>query len=263
MIVVKSGEGKLIEENSLIIKILIGLLVLAISVICIAINILLKYSEVMYRMLVTVLLILSALKVVFIAVSLLGILYIIRNRRSSRTMRKAALKAINLLIVPVIFLGRLAGIDKERIQRAYANLNNSIVYSAEYHLMPRDILLLLPHCLQNNECPHRIIGDIGNCVKCGKCSIKDILELTGRYPVKVAVVPGGTLARKMVNNLRPKAVVAVACERDLASGIRDTGHLLPVAGIFNERPNGPCFNTNVDVGKIEEAINYFCNGRCS
>jgi uncharacterized protein len=48
----------------------------------------------------------------------------------------------------------------------------------------------------------------------------------------------------------------VACERDLSSGLVDT-YTLPVLGIPNERPFGPCFNTRVDLEKVKEAIAFF------
>ena len=48
-------------------------------------------------------------------------------------------------------------------------------------------------------------------------------------------------------------VLTVACERDLTSGIKDC-YPLPVIGILNDRPFGPCFNTTVDVRKIDEAL---------
>lgn len=40
--------------------------------------------------------------------------------------------------------------------------------------------------------------------------------------------------------------MAIACERDLISGMEDVLPL-PVLGLLNERPYGPCFNTQVDV----------------
>ena len=64
------------------------------------------------------------------------------------------------------------------------------------------------------------------------------------------------MARQAVKNARPKAIVAVACERDLTSGIQDV-FPLPVLGVLNERPNGPCFNTRADMHKVEEAICAF------
>ncbi|MDK2835430.1 MAG: uncharacterized protein PWP21_207, partial [Thermosediminibacterales bacterium] len=64
------------------------------------------------------------------------------------------------------------------------------------------------------------------------------------------------LARKYVNEFKPDAIVAIACERDLSSGIQDT-YPIPVLGVLNKRPEGPCMNTRVDLEKVEAAINYF------
>ena len=64
---------------------------------------------------------------------------------------------------------------------------------------------------------------------------------------------GGTAARKAIRDLRPKAVLAVACERDLVSGLADTGRL-PVIGIVNIRPNGPCSDTFVDMELLRSKL---------
>jgi hypothetical protein len=55
---------------------------------------------------------------------------------------------------------------------------------------------------------------------------------------------------------RPKLILAVACERDLSSGIQDT-YPLPVFGILNFRPNGPCLDTNLPLDVLEQAIRRF------
>jgi len=67
------------------------------------------------------------------------------------------------------------------------------------------------------------------------------------------VATGGILARKVIVEKRPKLVLAVACERDLTSGIKDC-YPLPVIGILNLRPHGPCFNTVVDAAAIDAAL---------
>jgi hypothetical protein len=54
--------------------------------------------------------------------------------------------------------------------------------------------------------------------------------------------------------------VAVACELDLTTGIQDA-YPLPVIGILNERPNGPCFNTRVDIERVDRAICHFLERR--
>ncbi|WP_279378941.1 DUF116 domain-containing protein [Acetivibrio straminisolvens] len=67
------------------------------------------------------------------------------------------------------------------------------------------------------------------------------------------MVTGGTAARNIVSKIRPKIIVSVACERDLSSGIADVGSI-PVIGIINDRPNGPCYNTNVDVNALKKKL---------
>ena len=77
-----------------------------------------------------------------------------------------------------------------------------------------------------------------------------------RFGLNVEVVNGGTLARRKVASFRPDGIVAVACERDLTFGIQDV-HPIPVYGVINDRPNGPCFNTCVDMHLVEQGIRFF------
>jgi hypothetical protein len=128
--------------------------------------------------------------------------------------------------------------------------------SKELKIPPGQLLLLAPHCLQNSDCPHKITVDIDNCHRCGKCSVNSLLDLKDRYGINVGMATGGTLARKFVHEYRPRAIVAIACERDLTSGIQDSNPL-PVLGVTNERPFGPCINTNISLPKVEEAIRFF------
>ena len=123
-------------------------------------------------------------------------------------------------------------------------------------LVPNQILLLAPHCIQRTDCPHKITVDIENCRRCGGCPVTSLLELRSRYGIKVGMATGGTLARKYVREYRPRAIVAIACERDLTSGIQDANPI-PVLGVTNQRPHGPCQNTCFDVPRVEEAIQHF------
>jgi hypothetical protein len=82
--------------------------------------------------------------------------------------------------------------------------------------------------------------------------------LVEKYSVNVGLATGGTAARKSIIDLKPEFVIAVACERDLTSGIMDVNRL-PVYGILNERPNGPCKDTLVDTEQLETMIKHFTN----
>lgn len=144
---------------------------------------------------------------------------------------------------------------KEAYQRLVISINNKLV--KRERPKAEKILLLLPHCLQMNECNIRLTYNIYNCERCGRCEIKDLIQVADENHLSLFIATGGSLARRIVNEVRPEAVVAVACENDLSNGIADT-YPLPILGIPNERPFGPCLNTNVDLGKVKEAIEFFC-----
>ncbi len=157
---------------------------------------------------------------------------------------------------PVLMLaGSFLGNKKERLQRVVVDLNNMLV-RAERPSTER-ILLLLPHCLQIDKCTIRLTHNIHNCERCGRCRIRDLIEVAEENNLNLFVATGGNLARKIVRDVKPEAIVAVACERDLSSGLVDT-YPIPIIGIPNDRPFGPCVNTQVDLAKVREAIQFFC-----
>jgi hypothetical protein len=161
---------------------------------------------------------------------------------------------LKVLYPMLMLVGAFLKDKKERLQLFVINLNNRLVRAAG--IKTKRILLLLPHCLQINDCDVRITNDIYNCKRCGRCEIKDLIGIAEDNNLKLFVATGGSFARRIVSDVRPEAVVAVACERDLSSGIADA-YPLPVLGIPNKRPFGPCFNTRVDLTKVKEAIEFF------
>jgi len=160
---------------------------------------------------------------------------------------------IKFLLPLIEQMGRVFGIPKDTIRQSFVAMNNSLVASQRLKIKPDRILILLPHCLQLSECEIKVTGEINKCLRCGRCDIMGLAELAQKYSVDISVATGGTLARKVIVEKRPKLVLAVACERDLTSGIKDC-YPLPVIGVLNDRPFGPCFNTRVDVAKIDEAL---------
>jgi uncharacterized protein len=160
---------------------------------------------------------------------------------------------IKFLLPLIEFIGRVLGIPRDKIRQSFIAMNNSLVLSQKLQIKPNRILILLPHCIQLFDCDIKVTGAISKCVRCGRCDIKGLAELAEKYCIDISVATGGTLARKVITEKRPKLVVAVACEGDLTSGIKDC-YPLPVLGILNDRPFGPCFNTRVETRKIDEAL---------
>jgi len=190
-----------------------------------------------------------------VAGSLLLILTIMAGRDFflSRKLRGAVIKvAFPLLVV----MGKLFGISREKISHSFVAINNQLVLAQDLKVAPSRLLLLMPHCLQDHNCKVKITGNVENCEGCGKCPIKELLALSHKYNVELAVATGGTIARRIVVQKRPQLIIAVACERDLTSGIQDT-YPLPIYGVFNQRPHGPCFNTGLPLAEVENAIRHF------
>ncbi len=164
---------------------------------------------------------------------------------------------IKIFLPLMELLGPRLGILKEDVRNSFIEINNRLLISGNRNSTPPErLLILLPHCLQRADCQHRITINIDNCQQCGRCDINDLIKLANIYKVRIAVASGGTLARKIVRDHRPQIIIAVACERDLTSGIHDT-FPLPVYGILNQRPEGPCWNTRVDVKEVEKTLQIF------
>lgn len=157
------------------------------------------------------------------------------------------------------WIGRRLGFLPNQTSQWFIDLMNRVTLVQQITVRPEELLLLTPHCLQNDQCAHKVTRDVHNCRQCGRCQVGDLLALAERYGIGFMIVTGGTLARQMIGQCRPKAVIAVACERDLMSGMNDV-FPLPVIGLMNQRPHGPCFNTVVDTDKIEKVIQLFLFG---
>ncbi len=167
---------------------------------------------------------------------------------------------VKLMFPLMDLLGRAVGVSREKMRLSFVKVNNEIVLGKLMRegnkIKASKVLLLLPHCIQNSNCPHRLTLNINLCKRCGQCPMGDILNLRDQWGFNVVIATGGTIARKIVVELKPKLILAVACERDLTSGIQDTYPLL-VYGLINQRPFGPCINTLIDIELLEKSLHNF------
>ncbi len=193
-----------------------------------------------------------------LGIGILATVIMIMRSKTMPSLEKITLWANELLFPIALVIGRLMGFERDKILKSFISVNNYIVASKK--ILPGDkILMLLPHCLQNSDCPFKITIDINNCKNCGKCPIGQLRDMGARYNAVLKVATGGTLARKWIEEVKPRAVIAVACERDLAAGIQDTGGL-PVMGVLNSRPHGPCMNTDVCLEQVDQAFRTIMKG---
>jgi hypothetical protein len=204
--------------------------------------------------------IILALFVTIATVLLLGGLFLLiltlltgRDLFFSQTLRQIV---IRFIFPAIIVFGRLLGINRDTLQQSFIALNNQLVRAKKLRVPAHRTLLLLPHCIQLFDCSIKITGDIDKCRRCGRCAISALTGLAQARGIDIAVASGGTLARKIIVERRPRLIIAVACERDLTAGIRDA-YPLPVIGVLNRRPHGPCINTQVVLAELEATLDDY------
>lgn len=223
----------------------------------VGLNIFMNSLENIFSILVNGVIILLLIITIF---STLVTYMVVNDKRVNKYIMKFNFSIVSFLYPVLIVLGNTLNVPKNEIRKVYIKLNNNYIYSNRYKIKSEDILILIPHCIQKSECKLKITTNVRNCKSCGLCNVKDLIDLQDKYNVQVFIATGGTLARKKIKETRPKAVVAVACERDLTAGVQDIRQV-PVLGVFNKRPNGPCVDTKIDANEVENAIKFFI-GEC-
>ena len=240
-----------IKKYLLTISVLIAILVLGGAIINIFISSLIN----VFGLLINILVISIILILIFSTVITYNVL---EDKKVSSNLMKINLKFVSFLFNSITLIASTIGISKNDIRKVFVKLNNRYIYSNTYNFEPKDILILIPHCVQKHSCKLKVTNKIENCAKCGLCNVSDLVKLKEKTGINIVIATGGTLARKIIIENKPKAAIAVACERDLTSGIQDMSHI-PVLGVFNKRPNGPCIDTFIDIHEVEKAINFLTN----
>jgi uncharacterized protein len=158
-----------------------------------------------------------------------------RGRALSRFERLVLLRG---LLPATLGMGRLIGTSPDRLTNAFLKLHNALTVVTRRRVAADRLVVLLPRCL-SKEIRH------------------GAKEITVRHGCHLHVVPGGSEARRVIRKRRPYAIVAVACERDLLSGVEEVGLVLPVLALPNRRPAGPCRGTEIDLADLDAAIRFF------
>ncbi|MGL6105339.1 DUF116 domain-containing protein [Romboutsia sp.] len=231
----------------------VTILVAILLAVTIIINIFISSLAQMFGIIINIMV---AILVTMIIFSTIITYSVIKDRKINSKLMSINFKIVNILFPIITSIASTIGIPKNEIRKIYVKLNNSYIYSQKYSVKHEDILILIPHCIQKNSCKLKVTTDIKNCANCGKCNIGNLVQLKEKLNVNIFVATGGTLARKIIMENKPKVVIAVACERDLTSGVQDVKKI-PVLGVFNKRPNGPCVDTSIDIKEVEDAISFF------
>jgi hypothetical protein len=151
-------------------------------------------------------------------------------------------KFILFLLPKTVWLGSKFGISRDRVGNSFIKVHNFITKNYSGKLNSERLLILLPRCLKRetrNQIIDKVNGD----------------------GFKILTAGGGEAAREAIKEYRPTFILALACERDLMSGIKDVAENVPVLAIPNKRPEGPCKNTEVYLDELDEALRFITERR--
>jgi uncharacterized protein len=127
---------------------------------------------------------------------------------------------------------------RDWVENAAVKVYNSLAVMRGRKVGQGELLLLIPRCLS-------------------KVTLDGVLGIAGKYGVPVFVATRGQLARRVIRERRPRAVVAVACERDMVSGLHDVAGKIPVLGLTMTLPAGPCKDASLDLGQLERWVQAY------
>ena len=144
-------------------------------------------------------------------------------------------------------------IDEKEVMRIYIEMKNKM-HVEQFRSSPYSSrILLLPQCLRSRECPAKLTEYGYLCQECGRCRIPEITKLAKSLGYKVFIVPGGSMVEKILRTFKPKAVLGVACEKELVLGsivCEKAG--IPGQGVCLLRDG--CVETDVDWRKVKGMI---------
>jgi hypothetical protein len=127
---------------------------------------------------------------------------------------------------------------RDWVENAAVKVYNALAMMRGRKVGKGELLLLIPRCLS-------------------KETLDGVLGIAGKYGVPVFVATRGQLARRVIRERRPRAVVAVACERDMVTGLHDVAGKVPVLGLTMTLPAGPCKDARLNLDRLEEWVRAY------
>jgi len=146
-----------------------------------------------------------------------------RRRESGSVMRVieklAESKLSGVAIQKLEQFAAKMGVDEKEFFQLYVKTKNSASREKFASTPYSERILLLPQCLRSRECPAEL-GEYGyECQECGKCNLKNIIHVAKTLGYKgIFILPGGSIAKKILLETKPKASLGVACFKELVLG---------------------------------------------
>ncbi len=143
---------------------------------------------------------------------------------------------------------RLIGLKPENVDRLYIEFKNDHYREEFKSIEPKNKILFLPQCLRTVKCRAPVTEDGYKCTKCsaGECKVYAIKAKAEKLGYRVFICPGGSMIFRIIKKFRPKAVMGVACMKELVLAAEELR--IPIQGV--ELLKNGCVATDVDVEHV-------------
>jgi len=153
----------------------------------------------------------------------------------------------------------LLGLERSDIM----SVINDYYRSTFRHIDKKDVAVILPHCLIDDNCPARFSKFDGViCKKCSLCKCGDIYASAEEKGLQFYISPSVGFTRRLVQRKGLRGIIGIACDYEIergmhsekitSMGVRVNGSSVKTQGVRLQVYN--CTNNSVDWDSIESII---------
>ncbi len=209
--------------------------------------------------------ILLAIIFALIILSLITAYLIFRNRnlvgKISSTFSSIVLRILLFILDLSHIMSKkiisLFGGNENMIDIVSIEIRNILLKHSFSEVPFEDRIVLLPQCLRAIDCKTSFNSVKGaQCLKCGKCKVCEIVKKAEELGyMGCYIAPGGGFVRRIIKEVKPKAVLGVGCPWEVNAGMLEVSSRgIPVQGVTLLRDG--CVETDINLKDIFEVMSY-------
>jgi hypothetical protein len=145
--------------------------------------------------------------------------------------------------------------SSDEINKLFAEKKNRRMKNAFSAAKHSERVVFVPHCMRNIEkCIAHEKGSHYVCMECGACKISEISKSSRKLGyMGLFILKGGKAVDKLVSELKPKAIVGVACFFEGTQGIK-AGEKHKLSVQFVPLTKDGCVNTDVELSEVLKTL---------
>ena len=107
--------------------------------------------------------------------ALFNMIFAVKGLPTLKLFHRYSFAIIKFLFPLAVRIGKIFGIKRRQLEGSFIAVSNLIFMKSKIKVPAKKLLVLVPHCLQLANCPHKITRDPNNCKRCGGCNIGDLM----------------------------------------------------------------------------------------